>query len=206
MKINCINSNKIYYNPDSTVFKAQRANYKIKKPVLKEIESKAVYEKASDLLNKLPAGKMEKTVICNIAEKKYGIRWNTTNKDNLILEIKDKIESSDTEEWNTIKDEQSVLQFIFDANGVMRTGNITKKLKDSYSLNALYERNNNGRKTIYIDGITYRPCLNSDEYWSSLPALSCYSIKKDIHLKEHLEEIELVELFSELIDKNTTIK
>lgn len=207
MRINCINSIcNIKSNTKDVSFESKRQVYKIKRASISELESRTVYEKASEWLNILQNGKMEKTVICNVNGKKYGFRWDTRNKDNLILKIKDNIDSSDTNEWTKTKDGQSVLELFFDKNGVIHSGNITKKLKDTYSLNALYLRDSNNRKTIFMDGITYKPCVGNDGYWESMPSRSCYGIKKDIYLSDFLKEIELSELFVSLIEKNTTIK
>ena len=209
MRINTITSKPNYNtisNTTNLTFKSKRQLYKIKRAEIKNLESRTVYEKASEILNKLPNGKMEKTIICNVNGKKYGIRWNTKNENNLILKIKDNIVSNDTIEWEKNKDNQTVLECFFDKNGVMQNGNITKKIKDTYSLNASYSRGNNCHKTLYMDGISYRPCLETDGYWESMPSKSCYNIKKDINLQNCLQEFELSELFCSLITKNTTIK
>lgn len=209
MRIN--NINKIpNYNRKQKVqdlsFKSKKEAYKIKRAVLKGIESKTIYEKASSLLNKLPKCKMESTYICTVNNKKYGIRWDTRNENKFILKVKDNIDTNDTVEWEKNKVNQTVLECIFDKNGIMYNGSITKYLKKEYSLNALYDRDYKGYKTIQMDGITYRPCKNDDEYWESIPIKSCYSIKKDICLHNQLDETELSELFCALVTKNTTIK
>ena len=209
MRINSINTIPNYNSKQKIQdlsFKSERDAYRIKRAVLKEIESRTVYEKASSLLKKLPKCKMETTSICTVNNKKYGIRWDTQNENKLILKIKDNIESNDTAEWKKNKDNQSVLECFFDKNGIMINGSITKKIKKDYSLNALYDRDYRGHRTIQMDGITYRPYGGSDEYWESMPINSCYSIKKDICLRNQLEKIELSELFCALVTKNTTIK
>ena len=128
-----------------------------------------------------------------------------TNKNNLFLKIKDKINSKTTEEWKENKAQQTVLDCVFDSRGIMQSGHITKNLKPNYSLSASFERGNRNHKTLVIDGITYRPCPENNNYWTSMPSLSCYSIKKDINLKDMLESVELSELFCELT-QNTTIR
>ena len=168
MRINCINPiSNTKSNTKDINFESKRQIYKIKRASIQELESRAVYEKASEWLNILPKGKMEKTVICNVNGKKYGFRWDTKNEDNLILKIKDNIESSDTIEWNKNKDNQSVLELFFDKNGIMRSGNITKKLKDTYSLNALYLRDNNNVKiSRQIEDLAYKILKTKEEYIS----------------------------------------
>lgn len=210
MKIDSVNFS-VYNrtNKKSAInFKAStgRSAYKIKKAILNAPESKAVYEKATKLLNILPSGKMETTSLCKVNQKQFGIRWDTKNKDLLKLKIKDNIETTNTDEWNKTKDSQTVLDCVFDSNGVMQKGYLTKKLKNGYSINALYQKDANNRKIVIIDGVTYRQYPANEDYWTSVPILSCYMIKKDINLKEFLEQAELAELFCELIKKNTTIK
>ena len=205
--VNLSNNNKIEKKLTKTNFTGRRQLYYIKKPDLLNIECKKVYEKASDLLNKLPSSKMEATYICKVGDKNFGIRWNTQNSNNLILKIKDNINSNDNTEWGKSKIGQSVIECIFDNKGIMRSGTITKKIKESYSINAFYNReNNNVHRTLVIDGLIYHPYPDTYEYWTSMPQKSSYGIKKDINLKNYLEEIELAELFYKLIDKNTTIK
>lgn len=208
MKVSPINSNNRKSTTYTTIFKAWKRGdaYKIKRAVLKEAESKAVYEKASNLLNKLPSGKMESTSLCNIAGKQFGIRWNTKDNDKLMLKVKDKIETNKTDEWNEVKDDQTVLECLFNSDGIIYKGNLTKRLKNGYSINAFFQRDNDNRKTIIMDGITYRQYPGNEDYWTSMPSLSCYNTRKDINLKDMINEAELAELFCELIKKNTTIK
>lgn len=198
------NNNNYYNSSQNITFNSRRQIFKIKKASLKNPECKKVYEKASFLVNKLPKGDMKIPYIYKTEKNSYGIHWNTSDENNLILEIRDKVNT--ISEWEKPIEDQTVLDCTFNKNGIMKDGTITKRIKNNYSLNAHYERKENNKKTLVIDGITYRPYPGSDEYWSSIPSLSCYNIKKDINLFDFLGEIGLSEIFCSLTQKNTSIK
>lgn len=208
MNINRINPAMLYQsniNTPEPTFKNRRKLYYIRKPVLKSNDCIKVYEKANKLLNKLPNGKMEVTALCKVNDNQYGIRWNTQDSDNLFLKIKDKIDTNTTEEWEKAKVEQTVMECYFNKDGIMQNASITKKLKNNFSLNAFYHRNRN-IKTLLIDDVTYRLAPNTEDCWISIPTLSCYRANKDIEPRKYFKEIELIDLFCTLINKNTTIK
>lgn len=201
MQINRINIYSNYHKTNQNRIQFSNPNFegisiKAKKPKFKTQHIENLYNKAYKYFNMVGLyGKLSSPRLIEVDGIKYGIDCNRKNPKQQHLVIKDKLNT--IEDWNTLQEGQSVIEFNFNEAGKLENGSFTKTEANGYCRNAFFRREGKSHRQMRIEGIEYRPTRNNDTIWSSVPELSYFGVDQDIDVIEKFKDIKLSELFFE---------
>ena len=94
---------------------------------------------------------------------------------------------------------------MFDNNGMMQVGELTKPLKPDYSQGVFFHHTGKVGRRIRLNDVTLKPTSSSHDVWQVVPELSTKNASGDIDLSVRLKNVMLSDLFLELAKNRTSI-
>lgn len=193
-------SNNSFINNNSNSKSKEKFNISFSSKITPQIvnttvkQADLVLEKVSKTLIKLPDyTKMMKPILFNIEGVNYGMVWDKTNPHMCKLILKDKMEAES--DWQKHIDGQTIVTGVFDSEGLMISGEITKPERNGFYQNAYFYRNKGSNMRMSIEGMNFRPAQGSDRIWSSIPAYSYNEKAVDLDVANYMNENPLAEMF-----------
>lgn len=188
--------------PNYLSFQGRPVSNKI---LLQNETSKAVQAKIVKLYNILPSGaKLQKPSVLVAGNEKCGVILNKYDDGSFKIKVKDMIEK--VEDWDSPKQNQSVITCIFDKNGIMKEGEFLNRVNDNYTKRFCYYTEGESKRRIKTEGMLFRPSHGEDkEVWNRIKDLSVNDAVDDINFKHTLNEYDLSEIFFELTKNRASI-
>lgn len=200
---NSANNTELMSKELALAFKA-RVSTGYRRAVIENKETKAVYDKITQVLKRLPDNaKMTKPILINVGEENYGFIWDKSSANKNILTIRNNIQTA--EDWEKADSTRSVMSCVFNKEGVLQIGELIKPIKSDYSQGVFYYHDGKSNRRIRLDELTLKPTTVSPDVWTIIPNLSTRNTYGDIDLSVKLKDVMLSDMFLEFTKKKTSI-